>query len=879
MGVFRRFSNLFRSAGLDREAAAELESHIAMRAEENMARGLSPAEARREAVLRFGNPVVQRERMNAADRQLTLPAIGRDLRYAARQLRHAPGFAATATLTLALGIGTNVVVFGVLNAALLRPLNVANSDRLVEVANHQAGDLNQSYPEFLDYRARNGTFSDMATYRINFAGLSTGGSALRAWNYEVSGNYFDMLGVQPELGRLFHVSDEHGDNSAPYIVLSDSLWRTRFNADPRVIGTTVDLNKQPFTILGVAPRDFHGTELFFWPDFWMPIVNAPQIEGYSFLHARSSHGLYVIGSLRPGVTPVQASQDLNAVARQLARAYPHEEDGLSLRLVKPGLMGDLLGSPARPFLGAVLVLALLVLLAACVNLAGVFAARAADRTRELAIRLSLGSTRKRILRQLLTESLLVSLLGGLAGTAFAALLLQILSAWQPISDIPIRVTMAADWHAYALAFGLSVVSGLLPGLLPARQVWRTDPMQAIKSGLSAPAHFLRLTARDLLLGVQIALCALLVTASLVALRGMQHSLEAPLGFVPQNTVVARMDMKMAGYSDDAAYPVQRRILEEAARMPGVTTVGTADNLPLAPGGNTWTVYREGTTDFKPTTAAFSAHSYIISPGYLAAAETRLVAGRDFTWDDAPEAPRVSIVNQTFARRLFGNQPAVGKRYLAGNKQPVLVVGVVEDGKYESLTEDAEPAQFVSLTQDHEREAAMVVRSQVPAAQVMGTLRQILNGIDSSMPVSLGTWQQSLALVLFPARAATVTLAVMGLLAALLAVTGIFGMAAYIVSRRLRELGIRLAVGARRVQLLRAALGRPFLVLTAGSVLGLMLGVFASRLLAALVYAATPRDPLVLAGAMATMVALGLLATWIPARRAVRINPAELLRED
>ncbi len=393
--------------------------------------------------------------------------------------------------------------------------------------------------------------------------MSSGGNAEKTWDYEVSSNYFDMLGVQPQVGRFFHASDEHGPNSAPYIVLSDKLWHTRFNADPRVVGTTVDLNKHPFTILGVAPKEFHGTEIFFWPEFWMPMVNEAQVEGYSFLTKRGNHGLFVIGSLKPEVTPRQAADNLSVVARQMTREHPTEDDGFTVRLVKPGLLGDTLGGPAKPFLAAIMGLALLVLLAACVNLAGIFAARAADRSRELAIRLSIGSTRWRILRQLLTEAVLVSLAGGALGTLIATAMLGVLSRWQPISEYPIHVTVVADGRTYLIAVLLSIAAGILPGLLPARQVWRTDATDAMKSGTTSARILRRLTLRDLLLGIQIALCALLLTSSLVALRGMERSLHAPMGFVPQGAMAAETDMQMAGYSDDSAFPVQRRMIEAA----------------------------------------------------------------------------------------------------------------------------------------------------------------------------------------------------------------------------------------------------------------------------------------------------------------------------
>jgi predicted permease len=879
MAVLRRIANLFRRSRVDREIDAELQAHIALRIEDNMAQGMSPEEARRDALLRFGNPTATKERVAGADATLMLASFARDIRYAARQLRRSPGFALTAILTLALGIGANVIVFGVLNAIILRPIDLPVADRLNEIVQKQKGDDNQSYPDYLDFRARNSTFDDIAAYRLGFAGLSTGGAALRAWEYEVSGNYFDMLGVQPQLGRFFHDSDEHGPNSAPYIVLSDALWRTRFNADPRIVGTVVSLNKHPFTIIGVAPRSFNGTEIFFWPEFWVPMVNEEQIEGYSFLNKRSSHGIFVIGVSKPGVTKAQAADNLNAVAHQMTRENPAWDDGLGVRLVKPGLLGDVLGGPARPFLAVIMTLALLVLIAAGVNLAGVFAARAADRSRELAIRLAIGSTRWRILRQLLTEAVLVSLAGGATGTLIAAGMLGVLTRWQPISEFPIHVTVVADSRVYVIALVLSLAGGILPGLLPARQIWRTAAMQAMKSGQAERSLLRRLTLRDLLLGIQITLCALLVTASLVALRGLERSLRAPLGLVPQGAMMARGDLHMAGYSDDAALPVQRRMIEEAARIPGVTAVGTVDEAPMSGGGSNTTVYREGTTDLRPSNGVLSAHYYSISPGYLKAAGTRLMHGRDITWDDGPNTPRVVLINENFARRMFGNDPPLGRHFLGGDKKSYQVVGVVEDGKYESLTEEPAAAMFYPLAQAHEGNTTLIVRSELPPAEVASALNRLLTGIDSSVPFTIRTWTEGLSLVLFPARIATAALGVMGLLAAMLALTGTFGMATYTVSKRLRELGIRAALGAHRTQLMRAALGRPVLVLVTGSLAGLALGVLASRLLAYIVYEATPRDPLVLLGAVAAMSLVGVLATWIPARRALDVDPAQLLREE
>ncbi len=807
-----------------------------------------------------------------------MPTLLQDLRYAIRQLRKSPGFAITAILTLALGVGANVVVFSVLNALILKPLNVSKPERLYTVVHNSPGNDSQSYPDYLDFRSRNTTFSDMTAYRMTDAALSTGTSAEKRWDYEVSGNYFDMLGVQPALGRFFHLIDEHGPNSMPFIVLSYNFWTTRFNSNPRIIGTKVNLNKHPFTVIGVAPRTFHGTEIFMWPDFWVPIINERQTDGFDFLSRRSDHVLWVLGRLKPEVTPQQATDNLHAISGQMVKQYP-EDDGLSPNLVKPGLMGDVMSGPTRAYLAGVMLLALLVLLAACANLASIFAARAADRSRELSIRLAIGSSRRRILRQLLTESVAVSVVGGVAGTFFAAALLGVFSRWQPFAEFPVRVSVYPDAKVYVVALLLSLASGILFGLLPARQIWRTDAAQVMKSGASAVVTFRRFTLRDVLLTVQIALCTLLVTASLVALRGMERSLHAPLGFQPNGTVLSETDLSMGGYSDAQSLSVQKRMIEEASRIPGVTAVGIIDETPLGTGGSRSPVFRQGTTDFRDSNSVFGAKYYSISPGYLQAAGTRLMTGRNFTWHDDAKAPQVALVNETFARGMFGTATAIGRHFMMGGDSLYEIVGVVENGKYDSLTENAQAAMFFPIAQNPDNDTTLVVRSRRPSADIAAALDRMLTRIDPNLPFTLHSWPDALRLAMFPAEVSTAALGIMGLLAAMLAVTGIFGMAAYSVSKRMKELGIRIALGAQPAQLMRSALGRPLILLLSGSIAGLALGALASRLLAQIVYEATPRDPVVMAGVVVTMALLGLLATWIPARRALHIDPNQLLHEE
>jgi predicted permease len=379
--------------------------------------------------------------------------------------------------------------------------------------------------------------------------------------------------------------------------------------------------------------------------------------------------------------------------------------------------------------------------------------------------------------------------------------------------------------------------------------------------------------------VQVALCALLVTCGLVGLRGMQRQLQAPMGFEPQGAMLVESELAFAGYSDDEALPVQKRMIEQAEQIPGVTAVGTTDNLPLNGGGSSTPVYREGTTDFRGSNSVMTPHYYSVSPGLLHAAGTRLLAGRDFSWHDDEKAPKVAMVNETLAHALFGNAPAVGRNFAMPGPTNYEVVGVVENGKYDSLTEDPEGALYFPLAQSTDNSTNLVVRTARTPAEVAAALERMMGKIDPSLPATIETWPNGLALALFPARVATVALGMLGLLAGMLAATGIFGMASYTVAQRLRELGIRVALGAQRRQVLRAAVGRTVILLGAGSLAGLGLGILGSRVLASIVYEATAYDPAVIAGALATMVAIGALAAVVPARRAVSVDPAVLLREE
>jgi predicted permease len=809
-----------------------------------------------------------------------MQALLQDLRYAFRQLRKSPGFALTAVLTLTMAIGANIVVFGVLNALILHPLPVPEAQQLYQIQHSQSGWENLSYPDYRDIRDRNHTFSEVADARIMRLGLEVNNSAQAVWGYEASGNYFNVMGIKPLLGRFITPSDDVKVNGSEVMVLSYAGWQSRFGGDPNIVGKTIRLNKIPYTVIGVAPQYFNGTERFLWPELWIPLHNEVQIEGYDWLENRGNSNAWAVGRLKPGATAEQATADLGMIAAQLSKENPQQDKAIALKLAQPGFLGDALGGPVHGFLVGVMSLAGLVLLAACANLGGLFSARTADRSKELGIRIAIGSSRARILRQLLTESFLISLLGGIAATFLAKMLLHGLSQFHPQTEIPVQFLVEPDRLVYLFAAALAVLTGAIFGAIPARQVWKTDPNQTMKAAGGAVSGSRRFTLRDLLLVVQIALCCLLVTASFVSIRGLRRTFTMPLGIDPEGVVLASLDTNLAGYKEEQIGEVQKRLLNSVTAIPGVTAAAYSNSTPLSTNQSSTGIYPPGTTDFSNVNRKFAANYYEVSSTYFTAVGTRLLYGRAFTAHDDNQSPKVAIVNQTFARSLFGTENAVGKRYPTSSGHETEVVGVVEDGKYTTLTEDPTPALFLPIAQSPDNDTVLIVRSGRSAADMIPAIRQAIASVDSNLPTfQLASWIDALSFVTFPARAATIALGVLGGLATMLAITGIFGLASYTVSKRMRELGIRIALGAQQAQVLRAALQRTAILLGIGSVAGLALGIAASKLLASIVYQATASDPLVLVGVVLTMALIGIASAAFPARRALSVDPAKLLRDE
>jgi predicted permease len=857
----------------------ELRAYVEMAIEEKVQQGMSREEAARAVRLGHGSLDGAKEIVRAAGWESIVETCWQDLRFAVRMLRKNPGFTCVAVLTLALGIGANTVVFSVVNALLLRPLPVERPNELAFLENEHYGP-SQSYPDYKEIRDRSQTFVGLAGYRIAPMDLGTNAGADRVWGYLATGNYFDVLGVKPALGRVFHQSDDQQPGASPYAVLSYSTWQSRFGSDPAIVGKTIRINRHPYSVLGVAPRDFHGTEFFYWPELWVPVMMQEQIEGgNSWIDDRNTWNMFVIGRLKSRVSAAQAEAELKSIAAELVREYPAENEGLQFRLAKPGLIGSWMGDPARTFALGVLALASLVLLAACTNLASMLAARATDRQRELAIRLAIGAGRGRVVRQVLVETLVLSFVGGGSGYLLAAALSQSLSRWRAPMDFPVQLNVNPDWRVFLFALFTSVVASGLFGCVPAWRASRTDPNAVLKGG-SSNRGTTRLSFRDILVVVQVALCFVLVAACLLSLRGLQQAFKLNLGFEPQHVSVVGFDLGLPGYSEDRGRAFQQQALETIQQLPGVESASYSNSVPLSIDQSQTRVFPADKPDLRPSDRV-DVTRYQISPGFFATLGTKLLAGRDFTWHDDKTSPAVAIVNVAFAKQVLHSESAVGKRFLDGiDGNLIEVVGVVEDGKYVSLTESHMPAAFWPIRQFYNGTTTIEVRSTLPAKQVIDEMRAATSRLDPELPIyGAGSLEQMLGLAFFPGRAAAIALSAFGVLAIILAATGIQGLVAYAVARRTHEIGIRMALGARPVRVLRLVLGKMAMLLGVGSVVGVVLALAMGRVIASVVYGVDAHDPLVMLVVAAAIVLLGVLACWSPARRATRVDPLVALRHE
>ena len=627
---------LLRRGPMEAELDDEFRDHWEREVDSNVNAGMPLEEARQAARRLIGSASLYKEECRDARGAGFIENFARDLRYAVRMCRRTPLFTAVAITTLALGIGANSTIFTFVESILLRSLPAPHAEKLISL--NWGGMVNVSYPNYLDFRDRNTVFSSIAACRYNPANLSIGPRQnFRVWGYEATGNYFSMLGVNPLLGRFFGPEEDDKPGAHPVLVISYGFWKSHFAGDPNVIGKRIKVNGLPFTIIGVAPTSFHGTELIVTAAYWAPMSMELQIEpGNDWLKARGSQELWLLGRLKPGVTWAQAEADLDRISAQLARAYPNDLDPKAkFHLSRPGLVGQALRKPITGYGVVLMGVAGAVLLLACTNLAGMLLARASDRRREFDIRLALGAGRVQLLRQLLTESLLLAVSGGLLGLALAFGACRLLSSWQPAFDLPIATELHPNTHVLLFTLGVALATTLLFGLTPALQAIR-------KTQASRRVH--RWSVRDILVTGQIALSLILVISSVLVIRSLQHALALNLGFRPAAAVSVSFDLKLQGYNEERSQRLDSDLLRRAAQIPGFESVGIINNLPLRTGENNSVVSRADRPMPKPGERR-SAIVYTISPGYFRAAGTRLLMGRDVSAQDRKDAPPVAVVNQ------------------------------------------------------------------------------------------------------------------------------------------------------------------------------------------------------------------------------------------
>jgi predicted permease len=599
-----------------------------------------------------------------------------DLRYAARRLRQRPGLLVTSLVTLALGIGFNALVFGFVDSFLLKPLHIAEPDRVVNLTFGQKQYPNVSYPNYIDIRDRNQVFSDVAAERIQPMALSGATRNARLWGYEVTGNYFRLLGIRPLRGRFLEPSDDLKAGAGPVAVISYGCWRQKFGADPGVVGRTIRLDGHPFTVVGITPPGFRGTERWYPSDIWVPLSMVRALEHRDWRDSRSTGNIWVIARLKPATGRARVEASLRVLASQMALEHPDFNDGFRMGIAPPGLLGATLRGPFVGIGTALLLVSGLTLLVACANLSGLVLAHASARQKEIAIRYAIGAGRGAILRMMLSESLLIALGGSVLGFLTGVVLAGVIEASRPLLEFPIDTSFGMDWRVAGFAVALSLASAVVFGLLPGLRASRVDLAPALKSGAGSglSRHW---TLRDVFVGVQVAFCMVLVAGALMMVKTLRTTLAKNFGFDPAGAVTLRFDLAMQGYSKERGVEFQSRLLDRVRALPGVQAAGLADRLPLSLDSSSANVSIEG-APAAPLARLPVVSSYECGPDFFRSLGARIVAGRDFNEQDKEGAPQVAIVNQIFAEKLLAGRDPLANRFRFGtNGEWVRIVGVVE----------------------------------------------------------------------------------------------------------------------------------------------------------------------------------------------------------
>ena len=874
--------NLFRKGEVERELDDELRAYVELLTAEKMRGGMDADASRRAALLEVEGVEQVKERVREVRAGAMLETIIQDLRYGVRVLAKSPVFTAVAVLTLALGIGANSAIFSIVNAVLLRPLDYKDSGRLVLV-NHNYRKLglraSVSAPGYAHYREHAQSFSAVAAYTGWSVNLTGDGEPERLQGLTVTPNLFPLLGADAARGRVL-LEEEGQPGRGRVIVLSDALWRRRFGADPNVVGRALTLNGNPFTVVGVMPPAFRfGREFGPAADFWAPITFTQQQLSPDNL---TNEYLGVVASLKPGVSLAQAQAEMDAIAKTLRDQYmPGSDEAYWGLLVTP--MSELVVGDIRPALLVLLGAVALVLLIACANVANLMLARAASRQKEIAIRSALGAGRGRVVRQLLTESTLIALLGGAAGLLLANWGLTFLLRMNE-DKIPRAHEIGLDWGVVAFTAGVSLLTGLAFGLGPAFQTSRVDLHDTLKEGGRSGSAGTRRGVRGALVVAEVSLAVVLLVGAGLLVRSFVGLRHVSPGFQPEHVIAMQVSLPYKRYPEPGQQAdFYRRAMESAAALPGVRAAGAVSSLPM--GGDTMSSsFRIEGRPVSPNETLPHGDLWSATHDYFRALGIPLVRGRYFSERDAADAPGVAIIDEVTARKYWPSEDPVGKRISfegdGDDRKWREVVGVVGHVKNRGLEGEARPQYYVPYPQNPFSSMAIVVQAEGDPAALAGTVRGAIQAIDVDLPVyRVTTMERLVADSLAERRFSTLLLGVFAAVALLLAAVGLYGLLSYTVAQRRHEIGIRMALGARAGDVLRLVVGQALWLTLAGIALGLVAALALTRVMAGLLYGVSALDPATFAGVALLLLAVALAACLVPARRATRVDPAIALRAE
>jgi predicted permease len=803
--------------------------------------------------------------------------ILQDIRYGFRMIAKAPAFTVLAILALALGICANTTIFSFINGLVLRPLTgVRDAERLVAVytSDYSSGLYgSSSYPDYIDFRDQAAAFEGLAAYDQTVLNATGETDAERLRGAIVTPNYFDVLGVKAQLGRTLQASDDQS------VVISGGLWQRRFSADPSVVGQTLRLNGKPYTIVGVTDPSFRGLRLGLPPEFWLPMTASSD----DATAGRGDRGLELTGRLKPGITPAEAQAQLTTIAARLAQAYPETNLGTLERPNEPRPIAVVRESRVEPsaqvaiWRVSLLLFAVvgLVLLIACANVANLLLARASVRRREIAVRLALGASRGRLLQQLLTESLLLAFLGGTAGLLATQWTSRMLPGFFPANEAN-GLDLSLDWRVLAFTLGVSVLTGVLFGLAPALQASRQNLVASLKDEVTYGQRLRRFGLRDVLVISQLALSLVLLIGAALFVRSLQRSLSFDPGFAAQNLMIASMETRGASLNKQQGQAFYQQTVERVGSLPGVQGVSLVRIAPLSGGGQRRGIKFEG---YQPQpNEDTETNTNVIGLNYFNTTSIPLVAGRDFNAQDREGSPSVVIVNEEVARRYYGGN-AVGKRLqIGGEKSSSEIVGVVRTANYRNLREQPLPFIYIPLGQEYQAGMTLMVRTAGEPTALVGSVRNEMRALNKDVPVfSVQTMTERIGGQLAADRMIAVLLSIFGGGALLLAAIGIYGVMGYSVAQRTREIGIRIALGAERRDILRLIVGQGMVLILIGAGVGLALALAATRVVKSLLFGVSATDPLTFTVVVLLLIAVGLLACYLPARRATKVDPLVALR--